>query len=103
MFLSFFSLFRDFNAISAVDYNFIMCFIQAIADFPTANKVYMRLYTRRKHWKRNEAGLYLFYILFTYHKLPTQWICIALILLKYINYNKESYYKLIVKQLRKTS
>ena len=63
----------------------------------------MRLYTRRKHWKRNEAGPSLFYILFTYHKLPTQWIYIALILLKYINYNKESYYNLIVKQLRKTS
>lgn len=37
MFLSFFSLFRDFNTISAVDYNIVMFFIQAIADFPTAN------------------------------------------------------------------
>ena len=37
MFLSFFSLFRDFNAISAVDYNVVMFFIRAIADFPTAN------------------------------------------------------------------
>jgi len=37
MFLSFFSLFRDFNAISVVDYNIVMFFIQAIADFPTAN------------------------------------------------------------------
>ena len=36
MFLSFFSLFRDFNAISVVDYNIVMFFIQAIADFPTA-------------------------------------------------------------------
>lgn len=28
---------RDFNTISAVDYNIVMFFIQAIADFPTAN------------------------------------------------------------------